>query len=184
MKTHGETKSRYAPHHPFRARFYSGLILFILAFVGLIITDVHRSGGFSYWRYVVPIFALIGLFLSWYLRHNDQSYSVALIWHELLHWAGLLFSVYLVSELLRIGLLSRFAASLMVLTLLALALFLAGLYIEFTFLLLGLVMGCFVIIMAFLAEYLYVVSIPLVIIGIALLFFLSHKKKKHVHEEE
>ncbi len=185
MNSKGETHGRFSPHHPFRARFYSGLILFILAFLGLIITDLHHDGGFSYWRYVVPIFALDGLFLSWYLRHNKESYSVAFIWHELLHWAGLLCSVFLVSELLRVGLLSRFAASLVVITLLSLALFLAGIYIEYTFLILGIIMGGFVVVIAFLAEYFYALSIPLVIIGIALLFLFSHKRKKHYcHEEQ
>ena len=57
-------------NHPFRARFYAGLILFILAFVGLVITDVKHEGGFTYWKYVIPLFALIGLLLSWYLRHK------------------------------------------------------------------------------------------------------------------
>lgn len=162
----------------FRARFYSGLILFILAFVGFLVTALYHGGGFSYWRYVVPIYALVGLFLSWYLRHTDESYSVALIWHELLHWAGLLFSVYLVSELVHIGLFSQFVGSLVVLTLLALTLFLAGVYIEYTFLILGFVMGGFVITLAFLSEHLYSVSIPLLLLGIALLYVLSQKTRK------
>lgn len=184
MKVQRENGHGSSLHHPFRARFYTGLFLFILAFIGLVITDVHHNGGFSYWRYVVPLFAISGLFLSWYLRHKNQSHSVAFIWHELLHWAGLLLAVYLVSELLRVGLLSRFAASLVILTMLALALFLAGIYIELTFLVLGLVIGGFVVVIAFLTEYLYVVSIPLVIIGIALLFFLARKKKKHAEIDE
>ncbi len=167
-----------APHHSFRARFYSGLFLFFLSFVGVILTEVYHDGGFTYWRYVIPIFALVGLFLSWYLRHKKESYSIALIWHELLHWAGLLFSVYLVAELLHIGILSRFAASLVLLTMLALTLFLAGIYIEYTFGILGLVMGGFVITLAFLAEYFYLILIPLLLLGIALLFFLSRKKKR------
>ncbi len=179
-----ETKPSSSLQHPFRARFYTGLFLFFLAFIGLVITDLHHNGGFSYWRYIIPVFAIVGVFLSWYLRHNNQSHSVAFIWHELLHWAGLLIAVYLISELLRIGLLSRFAASLVILTMLSLGLFLAGIYIEITFLVLGLVIGCFVVIIAFLAEYLYVVSIPLVIIGIILLFFLARKKKTPHHYEE
>src|SRR3972149_3450015 len=169
-------KSFSFSHHPFKARFFTGLFMILLAFIGLIVTEVKKDGGLDYWIVVSVLYVFSSLFLSWYLRHKEESHAVALIWHEIFHWFGLLLSVYLVTELVRIGMLNRFAASLVVVTLLGLSTFLAGVYIEKTFLLIGLLMGGIVVLIAFLTEYIYFFSIPLALVLIGLLFFFSRRR--------
>lgn len=60
--------------------------------------------------------------------------SATTIWHELVQWFGLALAVYLVSIFVNIGLIGRFEAGLVVLTMLALNTFITGIYVESTFL--------------------------------------------------
>ena len=57
--------------HPWKSRFIVSIILLVLAFLGLIITDVTKDGGWIYWRIITPIFAIVSLWLSWYLRKRN-----------------------------------------------------------------------------------------------------------------
>lgn len=164
--------------HPWRMRFIVGLIMIILSLVGLIVSTLRQDGAWNYWRIMVPVYAIICLFLSWYLRKKEESLSPVKIWHEVLHWFGLLLAVYLVSLFVEQGLIERFGGSLAVLTLLAFGLFAAGVYIEITFMLIGALLGLFSIGAGVIAEYLYTVMIPLAIIAAVILFFLVRRKKR------
>ncbi len=153
--------------------------MLILAFIGLVITDVKSTGGWNYWLWVVPIYTLLALWLSWYLRRKEHSLSLVSIWHELLHWATLGASVVLVSVFVEQGLLGRLIASLFVLTLLSQAVFLAGIYIDTTFLGIGVTLAIFAWLVALATEYLYALAVPLLFVGggvVALFVWRSHKK--------
>ncbi len=164
--------------HPWRMRFIVGLTMIVLALVGLITSSLRQDGAWNYWRIMVPLFAGMCIFLSWYMRGLKESLSVVKIWQEILHWGGLLLSVYLISLFVEKGLIERFGGSLAVLTLLAFALFIAGVYIETTFMLIGGLLGLFAVGAGVVAEYLYTVMVPLGIIAIAALYFLVRPKKK------
>jgi hypothetical protein len=103
--------------------------------------------------------------------------AVFTIWHEVLHWGGLLVAVYVVSLLISIGLMSRFLAGLQVLSLLALATFLA-IYIEPTFILTGIVLGLFVVAIAFIKEYMFGILLLGIAIAAVLTFWVSRRKHK------
>ncbi len=164
--------------HPWKARFIIAMIMLILSFIGLIYSQVSKDGSWNYWRFMAPIFAILCLFLSWYLRRKKHSFTLVKAYHEILHWVGLLVAVYLVSYFVNIGILGRFEASLQVITLLALTTFLAGVYIEFTFIPLGLLLGAFAASAAFVSVYLYAIMVPLTIVVAGVLFFLSKRKHK------
>ncbi len=165
--------------HPWRARLAVGLIMLILAFIGLVVTDVKSTGGWDYWLWVVPAYAVLALWLSWYLRRHSHSLSLVSIWHELLHWLVLGAFVILVSVFVQQGIVGRLIAALFVLTLLAQAVFLAGVYIDTTFLAIGAVLGLFALLVSTTAEYLYAFSIPLLFVGggiLAWFVWRAHKK--------
>jgi hypothetical protein len=65
------------------------------------------------------------------------------------------------------------------LTLMALGIFLAGIYIETTFLFVGIALGVFAAVVAFIDEYLYAITIPLLLIAagaIAWIVWHHHRK--------
>lgn len=167
------------PKHPWGARLGVGIAMLVLAFLGIIITNVATTGGWAYWRAVVPIYAVMALWLSWYMRRTQEVVKPVTLWHELLHWVGLFFMIFLVEIYLHAGLLSRNLASLFTLTLLSLTVFTIGIYIESTFILIGIVLGIFAAIVAIAIEYLYAFTIPALLIGIGVISYIiwhSHQK--------
>jgi hypothetical protein len=167
------------PAHPWKARLSVGIIMLALAFFGMVVTDLRTGGGLDYWKWMVPVYAILALWLSWYVKRKQQTVSPITIWHEVLHWAGLICAIFLVSHLVQLGTISRFIAGIFHLILLSLAVFLAGIYIESIFILVGIVLGVFALLTAMLVQYMYVFIIPVIIAGViimALSIWISHKK--------
>lgn len=163
-------------HHHWKMRLMVGLIMLGLSFIGLIVSDIRHNGAWNYWRMMVPVYAILCIFLSWYLRSRRKIMTVATIWHELAQWFGLILAVYLISTFVNIGLMGRFEAGLVVLTLLALTIFIAGIYVETTFILIGLLLGIFAAGAAVLAAYIYTIMLPLTVAVAIGLVWVARKR--------
>ncbi|HEX2579783.1 MAG TPA: hypothetical protein VHK67_05225 [Rhabdochlamydiaceae bacterium] len=166
------------PAHPWKARLSVGLIMLALAFFGMVVTQIEALGGWDYWKWMVPVYAILALWLSWYVKRKQQTVSPITIWHEVLHWLGLIGTIFLVSDLVHLGTISRFIAGLFHLILISLAVFLAGIYIESIFLLIGIVLGIFAFLTAMLVQYMYAFLIPVAVAGVivlALSVWISHR---------
>ena len=165
------------PDHPWLARVIIGITMLILSFVGVVITNISALHAWAYWRAIPPLFGLMCLWLSWYLRRRRETVSPITIGHEILHWVGLNVAVFLVVAFVNMGLISRLIASFQILTLLSLTIYLAGIYIEVTFVPLGILLGLFALTMAYIQTYLYLLLIPVVIITAAIIYWLAKRKK-------
>jgi len=168
--------------HPFKARLVVGITMLILAFLGVIVTDVWKNGSWDYWRVMSPVFAILSLWLSWYTRKIGKSFSSVTIWHEVAQWVGLIGAVYLVSAFVHIGLISPFEASLQVLVMLALTVFVNGIYTEHSFIIIGILLGLLTGVIALINQYLFAIMVPLVVVGIAAIFWIIHRAKKKGHK--
>ncbi|MCB1110288.1 MAG: hypothetical protein KDK64_04850 [Chlamydiia bacterium] len=166
-------------HHHWKMRFLVAIMMLGLSFIGLIVSDLWTNGAWDYWRWMVPIFAILCLFLSWYLRHKQRVMSATTIWHEVVQWFGLALAVYLISVFVKIGLMGRFEAGLIVLVLLSLNTFITGIYVESTFFVIGIMLGLFAAAAALLAEYLYSVMLPITI-GVAIILIWVARKRRTV----
>lgn len=167
------------PKHPWQARLGVTLIMLILAFIGMVVTDTQARGGWDYWKWVVPIYAILALWLSWYMKKQMQEPVAYTAYHEILHWGGVVAAAFLVSGYVHFGVMSRYAAGLSDLTILALGIFLAGVYIEKTFIFIGIVLGLLAVFSAFITEYLYALMIPVMLgsaLVIGLIVWISHQK--------
>jgi hypothetical protein len=170
----------YKPQH-LKAKLMVGLLLLVLSFIGMIITDFAPGSAWRYWSIMLPFFAIICLWLSWLDSDKKHKLDGVTIGHEILHWLALLATVYMVVIFTQLGIMSNIVAGLFILTLLALATFLAGVYIDLTFMIIGVLLGLFAIISAMFIKYLFVITIPLCVIVIVLLYLLykhGHKMKE------
>jgi hypothetical protein len=168
-----------SPKHPWRVRTIVGLLMLILSFVGLIITDTTKDEAWYYWRAMTPIYALLSIILSWYLRGTAVYTFKTEIWQEILHWIGLLLAVYIVSTFVSIGLIGKFEAGLTVLVLLAIATFLAGIYHDIIFMIVGIILGIFSLAAAILNQYLYTLMLPVTLVAATVMVFIIYKNLHH-----
>lgn len=169
--------------HPWKARIGVASLMLFLAFLGLVVTDVQSTGGWEYWKWMSPVYGLLALWLSWYLRRSKDCLSPITLGHELLHWLGLIGSIFVVSYFVHLGIMGRFTAGLFALTLLSQAVFLAGIYIETSFLFIGGVLALFAMGIALTLEYLYALALPVLLGAIALISWViwrSHSKNQKI----
>ena len=166
--------------HPWKARLGVGILMLVLAFIGMVLTDTRAQGGWGYWKWIVPVYALLALWLSWYVKWQQQTVRAITIGHEVLHWVGLILSIFMVSYLVHLGTISRFIAGIFQRILLSLSVFLAGIYIESTFIVVGVVLAIFALLTALLVQYIYVV-VSVVVAAILIAgawIWISHKRSK------
>jgi len=173
------------PSHPWIARLIVGGLMILLSFVGLVVSDLYTNGAWYYWRIIGPFFALMCVWLSWYLRKKEHSVSLVKIWHEILHWVALVAAVLLISGYVSMGIIGRFQAGLIVLTILAVTTFIAGIYIEKSYLAIGSAMGLIAAGGAFMQEHLYTTILPTVIVLLGAIWgFIYWQKKRHNMQEK
>lgn len=178
MEQHIQVKSKW------RVRLGVSIVLLVLSFVGIIVTSFISRWSLTYWGFMIPVFALLCLWLSWIDYHDKHKFSGITLWHEFLHWIATLAAVYIVAVFVHNGLVSNITAGLFVLMLLALSIFLAGIYIDVTFLLIGALLGTFALTAVLFFKYLLIIAIPLSIFALILLFYFYFRSSKSNKSEK
>jgi hypothetical protein len=166
----------------FRIPFVIGCVMLLLGFIGMVLTDVRKDGAWSYWVYIVFLYAALSLAYNLYSKGKEGKAHLYTFWHELWHWVGLFLCVSLICFMVKIGIISRFLASLEILVLLGLTTYLIGVYFDKIFIPIGIVLGLFAASIALFDQYLYLISIPLLAIGIGILIWIVHQSHKTLKE--
>lgn len=170
----------HPPFHYWKVRLYTALLMIALSLLGLIITEVKQEGAWHYWRVLCLLFAIISISLHVFLRRRESISYMGTILHEILHWAGLLLAVCILSLMVDIGILGRFLSSIAVMILLALSTYLAGVYMDVTLIFVGIFLGLFALGLSVVSAYLYPALIPIICLGgFALWLFLRKKHFSH-----
>ena len=162
-------------------RFYAGVIMLILALIGVILTDFVPSFASHYWFYAVPVFAIINIILSWHaaVAHRD----FVLVWHELLHWIILLVMIFIVSIFLGMGTISDVTAGIMMLSLLSLATLLAGVHFDSMLIIIGIILVVLDLLSSVFIEFSMFILVPLIIIAAVLIFWRTRSHKKNYQKQ-
>jgi len=149
------------------------MMLITLSIIGIGITDFSPADSYKYWVAMVPIFCGACLILEWSRVRGKGFKWTTLLRTQLLHWVGLLVAVRLVFEMLHKGRLDNENTGLVVLLLLALSTFIAGIHLGWRLCLVGVFLAVALVAATYLEEYVWV----LLIIGLAILvvvFVLKH----------
>jgi len=165
-------------HKRWKARLIVCLSMLVLAFVGLIIMNLHAKTYWFYSRIMAALYAILSIWLFWYLNRGQHKVTRSTIWHQLLHWIGLLFAIYLISIFVSTGVMGTTQAGLVTLTLLALTIFLAGVYTDISFILIGITLAIFAACAALIEAYLSVFMIPVILISAFIIFLIIHHEKR------
>lgn len=162
-----------------RSRMIVSTILLLLSLIGVIITCADRTSSFSrwYWTGAVVAFAVLCLWLNRIDLPAPRRVKGLAVWHAVLHWGALLVIILHVHLLVYAGIADNITAGLVILMLLALTTFLAGIYYDSTFILLGILLFILGIVATLLYQYILPVAVVAVIAVAVVIFFLYRKKK-------
>ncbi len=145
---------------------------------------VKQEQAWNYWRLVACLFAFLSLLLSFLLRQYKEKNPFITIGHEIAHWASLLLAIGALSRIMTVGVLGSFGGSLEALLLISLATFLAGIYIDATFLFLGTLMGCFALVLSYISMYTYFLFIPVCLVFLLGFYWFIRKKSHQMTQEK
>jgi uncharacterized membrane protein HdeD (DUF308 family) len=146
------------------------IMLILLAIIGIGITDFSPAESHRYWFAMVPVFAGACLILEWSrARGKGQKWSTILR-TQLLLWLGLLLAVRLAYLLLHTGRLDNENTGLIILLLLALTTFFAGIHLGWRLFIVGIFLGLALIGATYLEEFVWIfLFIAIVVVAIFLL---------------
>ena len=151
-------------------------LLVLLAAIGIAVTDFAPYRGFWYWVVMVPIFAAASLYTSWSHDRWKGAAGSTVLRTQLLHWLGGFVAVHLVFVLWRAGRMANEAAGLVALLTLALTTFLSGVYGDWRFCLVGLLLGAIVAGAAFVEEFAWMIMMPLTVALVVAVLLWRHSR--------
>jgi len=173
MKTENTKPSIF--HHPdgwFHQIFISEAVLGLLlalSFIGVAYTDIAGVRSLNFWLWSIPVYAIAAIVLEWsrYIRGEIDGFHF--IRQQLLHWTAVFITIKLVFVLLTIGRLPNNSASYVLMAIMSLSTFLAGIYIGWRFIVLGLFIALATVFAAYLEAYVWVlipIAIAIIVIGL------------------
>src|SRR3989338_4548625 len=101
-----------SPHNPTppeishcrKARVIVSILMLLLAVGGGLMTELKPASNWDYWRWMVPVYAILTISLSGYIRHTIHKHlSIKTIGRDLLQWVGLFAAVYLINLMVGSG---------------------------------------------------------------------------------
>ena len=112
----------------FVAREFPYILLLVLAVVGIAYTSVSPDSSVAYWKVLAPVFAIVCIVSQWSRVAAGGGAKTRLIIVQLVHWGAFLFTILLVFLPGVQVTLSSVVSAQIILYLLALSTFLAGLH--------------------------------------------------------
>jgi hypothetical protein len=155
-------------------------VMLLLALFGVAYTNFARQAMTGYWIALAPLFGFICVAARWRAVEGSQSH-MRLIGTQAIHWAAVVVAMYLVFVADVKQMMSDFASSLMVLTVLALGTFTAGTHIaSWRICLVGIVLGLGVPAIAWFEERtLLLLLLAIVLLAVVAVFVvLEHRRDK------
>jgi hypothetical protein len=172
----GPRASRFSPR-AFLGRDWPYIAMLALAVIGVAYTSTARQAMTTYWIVLAPFFGVICVITRW-RDVEGKAPHWQLIQTQALHWVAVLVAMYLVFVADVKQMMNSDASALVVLTLLALGTFTAGVHVAaWRICLVGVVLALAVPAIAWLEQAtLLLLLVAIVLVAIAVLYFM-HKRQ-------
>ena len=153
-------------------------VVFILAMLGVGVTDYAPLQSLNYWGAMAIILALSGLIMGWSKAQHLKQPVLQSLRVQIVHWIATGIAVFGIFLLLKAGRLNYEGTGLVLLVVLGLATFLDGYRLNLFFSLVGVFIFALAIMAAYIEEYLWVLLIVMLILGVIVFFWERHKLKE------
>lgn len=153
-------------------------VVFILAMLGVGVTDYAPLQSLNYWGAMAIILALSGLIMGWSKAQHLKQPVLQSLRVQIVHWIATGIAVFGIFLLLKAGRLNYEGTGLVLLIVLGLATFLDGYRLNLFFSLVGVFIFALAIMAAYIEEYLWVLLIVMLILGVIVFFWERHKLKE------
>lgn len=167
-----EAQSAHGADHGLLRRL--GVYIFMVgwAVFGLAYTDVVTSHAIPFWLITTVLFAIIAIV---HVFRSGSEHRTVLALKQLAHWGAFFAAMVLLHSQLVVDLVAGDPSVIVVLILLALATFLDGIYVDWRFCVVGLVLASGSLIVAWLDDWSLVLTLGgLIVVALGALYLLRH----------
>jgi hypothetical protein len=143
------------------------LIMVVLALLGVALATTNADLARKYWMTLVPIYGLLCTVSAWRRSQQSGANSGKLVLRQILHWLAIGAAVLLDFAVQGAGGDVKLSSGSNSLLLLALGCVLAGVHLDWSFMLVGLLLGLTFVCVAKAAQYLWLIFVVgLLVIGV------------------
>ena len=158
------------------------LVLLGLSYTGVAITNISPGGSHRFWLAMVPVFFIASLVTEWKNVRTGKYPWKMVLWNHSLQWLAVLAAVQMVFAMQQIGRLNNEMTGLMLLLVLALSTFVAGIRLGWLFRLAGLFLGISLLMLVYVERYLWILVALAILILIIHHFLMRYIRTKQQHE--
>jgi len=152
------------------------LTLIALSAIGIGVTNFDAAKSFWYWTIMAPVFGLVSLFIGWSKARRRGEGVSRIVRVQILHWAGLFAAIVLIYILYDpAGKITETQLGILCLLALALTTFLAGVHLDWRFMLVGIVLGACVAGAAVVEQFIWMIIIPIAVAIFLIVFWWKRK---------
>lgn len=163
-------------HNPWKARLTIGLIMLGMALISLVILQLHAA---IYWFFCWAMAIADALLcIGWVMTARNRRHYRGSLRQQIWHWLGFMAVMYLLALLMDRGVVTQTEAGLFALTLLAFTLYLAGLYTDVIFVMIGITMGLMAAGMILVPGYLLLVMVPVFVVVALFIVGTTNNQRK------
>lgn len=152
-------------------------LLILLALGGVGYTDINPASSHLYWLAMVPVFAGACLLLEWLQARGKGLHWSEVLRAQLMLWLSLLVGVMLTYMLLHSGRLDGQSTGLIILLLLAMTTFAAGLQLGSLVMLLGCFLSLSLVLAAYVQTYVWLIMLG-VVVGLGVLVYVYRRRSQ------
>ncbi|MFZ0243539.1 MAG: hypothetical protein WAL90_18010 [Desulfobacterales bacterium] len=158
------------------------IILITLSIIGVGVTDFSPGDSHRYWFAMALVFAGACLLLEWDRARDKGQKWTTLLRTQFLIWIGLLLAVQIVYMMFHAGRLDKENTGLIILLLLSLTVFFAGINLSWRLIIVGIFLGGVLIGATFLEEFLWIFLLIGIVIVVIFLLFKHQSNTKAMRE--
>jgi hypothetical protein len=118
----------------------SGALMIVLALVGVGLTTSRSESSLTYWIWLVPVYGLLCIVTAGARGWHEKGFRQLQLVRQVAHWLGIGLALWIDFIIRRAGEETATAAALNAMMLLALGSYLAGVHLEWHFMLVGAVL--------------------------------------------
>lgn len=160
-----------------KSRLIIATLMILLSLTAILISYFSSKLFETYNQIMAALFTILAIGLQTRINKYTKNKPVINIWHYWLHWAGLLIMIYITTLFKSSGIMDSNQVGLLSLCLIALTTFLAGVYFDPVFLLIGITLGALATCTALFHDHLFLFMFPtLIITGIIIIMIIIRQK--------
>ena len=172
-----ETQYENKPNKHFRVRLFATYFMLILIFIAMSLLGFQHRSIWFFSQIVGVVFGITCIGLHWYLYRNITKTKPTSVWHQLLHWIGLWVMLYMISILITTGFITSIQAGIFNLMLIALSVFIAGVYTDPSLLIVGIATATTTTYSTISPSHIFFKITPIILIAAILIFLLLYQQR-------